>query len=114
MKNQNKFNKNNNASSDIPNIKSKSTWKLPKNYHTINTFIEALNNDVDELLKQKQTLPSNNISQHEKKIISESSKQIDLVFTKADKGGTTVIIYVGDYIEKDKKEVKYEHYYKKS
>ena len=114
MKNQNKFNKNNNASSDILNIKSKSTWKLPKNYHTINTFVEARNNDVDKLLKQKQTLPGNNISQHENKIISEFSKQIDLVFTKADKGGTTVIIYVGDYIEKCKKEVEDENYYKKS
>ena len=114
MKNQNKFSKNDNAFSDILNIKSKSTWKLPKNYHTINTFIEAINNDVDKLLKQKKTLPPNNISQHEKKIISEFSKQIDLVFTKADKGGTIVVIYVGDYIEKYKKEVKDENYYKKS
>ena len=51
LKNQSKFNKNNNLSSDIPNIKSKSTWKLPKNYHTINTFVETRNNDIDELLK---------------------------------------------------------------
>ena len=100
MKNQSKFNKNNNSSSDIPNIKSKSTWKLPKNYHTINTFVETRNNDIDELLKQKQTLPRNNISQHENKIISEFSKQIDLVFTKVDRGGTIVTIYVGDCIVK--------------
>ena len=100
-------------SSDISNIKPKSTWKPQKNYHTINTFIEALDDNIDELFKQKQTFPRNNISQHEKKIISKLSKQKVLVFTKADKGGTTVIVDVGDYVEKDNKEVKYENYYKK-
>ena len=42
--------------SDIPNIKPKSTWEPKKNHHTINSFIEALNNDVDEIFKHKQTL----------------------------------------------------------
>ena len=56
LKKQDKPNKNNNTSSAIPNIKAKSTWEPPKNCHTINTFIEAPNNDVDELFKHKQTL----------------------------------------------------------
>ena len=82
LKNQNKPNENNSTPSDIPNIKFKSTWEPPKNHHTINTFIEALNNDVDELFKHKQTLPRNNISQHEKNITSEFSQRKDLVFTQ--------------------------------
>ena len=53
------------------------------------------------------------ISQYEKNIVNEFSKQKDLVFTKADKGETTVIIDVGDYTEKDNKELKDENYYKK-
>ena len=65
----------------------------PKNHHTINTSIEALNNDIDE-----------------KSIISEFSKREDLVFTK---GGATVILDVKDYIEKAKKELKDENYYKR-
>ena len=32
-------------------------------------------NDVDELFKHKQTLPRNNISQHENNIMSEFSKR---------------------------------------
>ena len=79
----------------------------------MNTFIEALNNDVDELFKHKQTLPRNNISQHEKNIISGFSKREDLVFTKADKGGATVILDVEDYVEKANKELKDKIYYKK-
>ena len=51
-------------------------------------FIQALSDDVDELLKHKQTLPPNNISQHEKKTINAFSKREDLVFTKSGKGNT--------------------------
>ena len=63
--------------------------------------------------KNKQTLPSNNISQHEKNIISAFSKREDLVFTKADKGGATVILDVEDYIERANKELKDDNYYRK-
>ena len=52
-------------------MKPKSTCELQKNHHIIKTFIEARNNDVDELFEHKQTLVSNNISQHEKNIISK-------------------------------------------
>ena len=73
MENQNKLkkNENNSAPLNIPNIKPKSIWEPQKNHRTINTFIEALNSDVDELFKHKQTLPRTNISQHEKNTISE-------------------------------------------
>ena len=65
LKNQSKLNANS-VSSGIPNIKPKSTWEPPKNHH-INRFIEALNNDLDELFKHKQTLLHNN--SHNMKII---------------------------------------------
>ena len=96
LKKQDKPNENNNTSSDIPHIKPKSTSEPLENHHTINTSIEALNNDVDE-----------------KSIISEFSKREDLVFTKADKGGAIVILDVKDYIEKANKELKDENYYKR-
>ena len=66
-----------------------------------------------KLFKHKQTLPRNIISQHEMSIISEFSKQEDLVFTKADKGRATVTLYVEDYMEKANKELKDENYYKR-
>ena len=62
LKKQDKTNENNNTSSDIPNIKPKSTWEPRKNHRTIHTFIESLNKHVDELFKHKQTLPRKNIS----------------------------------------------------
>ena len=60
----------------------------------------ALNNDVD---KHKQTLPGNNMSQHEKNIISKFPKWEDLVFSQADKGRPAIILYAEDYIEKANK-----------
>ena len=30
-------------------IPKKSTWKLDKNHHTVNTFIEAIDNDIENI-----------------------------------------------------------------
>ena len=46
-------------------------------------------------------------------IINKISKRDDLVFTKAGKGGATVILDVEKYIEKANKELNNENYYKK-
>ena len=109
MKNQNKPNENNSTSSDIP----KENWVPQKNRYTINTFTEAVNNDVEKLFKHKLNLSRNNLSKHEKNIISEFSKREDLVFTKADKRGASVILDVEGY-KKINKELKDGNYYKKS
>ena len=84
---QDKPNEDNDTSSDIPNIKPRSTWERPK--HTTS------------------------LTRSQKHLISEFSKQEYLVFTKADKGGTTAILDVEDYIEKANKELKDEKYYKR-
>ena len=62
LKIQDKPNEKNSTSLHISNIKPKSTWEPPKNHRIINTFIVALNNDVNELFKHKQTLIRNNMS----------------------------------------------------
>ena len=67
-------------------------------YH--NTFIEAVDNGIEEILEPKQTLPWSNISKSGKTIINELLKRDYLVFTKADKREATVILDVENYIEK--------------
>ena len=83
------------------------------NYHTINTFIEAVVNNLKEILEYKQALPWNNISKADKTILNEFSKKEDLVFPKADKGRATVIVDVKNYIKKANKILSNENYYKK-
>ena len=51
-------------------------------------------------LQAQTNFTRNNISQHEKNIISVFSKREDLFFTKTDKGGATVILDEKYYIEK--------------
>ena len=96
--------------SDILNVKSKLNWEPQKNY-TSNTYVEAVDNDMEEILEHKQTLQWNNISNADKTVINEFSKRDDLVFTKADKGGATVILGIKNYIEKANKELNNEYYY---
>ena len=86
---ENKTDKNNNSTSDIPNTKPKSNLEPQKNRHTINTFIEAVDNDIEKILENKQILPRSNISKDQKTIINGFSKRDDLVFTEADKVGAT-------------------------
>ena len=41
--------------SDILNVISKLNWEPQKNY-TSNTYVEAVDNDMEEILEHKQTL----------------------------------------------------------
>ena len=38
-------------------IPKKSSWELDKNQHMLNTFIEAMDNNIENLLTKKTTLP---------------------------------------------------------
>ena len=62
LKEGNKTDKNDNTTSDVPNIKPISNWEPQMNHHAIKTFIEAVVNNIREILEYKQTLPWNNIS----------------------------------------------------
>ena len=55
LKEGNKTDKNNNTTSDIPNIKPKSKLERQINHHAIKTFIAVVNN-IKEILEYKQTL----------------------------------------------------------
>ena len=84
-----------------PNIKCKTIWEPKKNHHTVETFIEAVNKDIAERFSHKKKLPNNNnLTDINKNAIEYFSKRNDLVITKAQKGGATVILDVTDYIAK--------------
>ena len=83
-----------------PSIKSKTSWEPKENHRTVETFIEVVNDDVVERFLDKNKLPKNSLTDSDKNTIYHFSKRIDLVITKADKGGTTVVLDVKDYIAK--------------
>ena len=53
-----------------------------------------------ERFSDTKKLPKNNLTDTDKNAIKYFSKRNDLVLTKADKGGATVILDVKDYIAK--------------
>ena len=83
-----------------PNIKSKTNWEPKKNHHTVETFIEAVNKDIVKRSSDTKKLPKNNLIDTDKNAIEYFSKRNNLVITKADKGGATVILDLKDYIAK--------------
>ena len=96
-----------------PNIKSKTNWEPKKNHHTVETFIETVNKDIVERFSDTKKLPKNNLTDTDKNAIEYFSKCNDLVITKADKGGATVILDVKDYIAKANEQLQDNSFYQK-
>ena len=64
----------------------------------LNTFIEAIDNEVENLLNKKTALLKLNLSIQEKEALKELANRDHLIFSKADKVGATVIQDIDSYI----------------
>ena len=62
-----------------PVIKCKSNWEPKKNHHTVETFVEAVENNVVNILQEKKELPSNNLSKCYKAPTDYFTKREDIV-----------------------------------
>ena len=77
-----------------PFIKCKSNWVPKKNHNSIEIFVEAVENNVENILHEKKELRRNYLSKNDKGAIDYFTKQEDIVITKGEKGGATVIMDV--------------------
>ena len=84
-----------------------------KNHHTVETFVEAGENNVESILQEKKPLPKNNLSKIEKAALDYFTKREDIAIIKAGKGGATVIMNVEEYISKANQQIKEYNFYKK-
>ena len=77
---------------------SNKKWKPNKNRQIIETYIAA----AERELKQQRDISDNkgqkNLSKSERIALKELSDLTDIIITKADKGGTVVIMDANDYI----------------
>ena len=94
-------------------IKSKTNWEPKKNHYTVETFIEAVNKNIVERFSDTKKLTKNNLTDTDKNAIAYFSKRNDLVLTKADKDGATVIQDVKDYIAKANEQLQDNSFYQK-
>ena len=73
-------------------VKCKCNWEPRKNHHNIETFVEAVENNVENILQKNKNLSRNNLSEKDKAEIDYFTKPEDIVITKADKRGATDIM----------------------
>ena len=65
------------------------------------------------ILQEKKELPRNSLSENDESVIDYFTKREDIIITKADKGGTTVIMVVEKHISKSNQQFKDEKLYEK-
>ena len=81
-------------------------------HHTVNTFIEAFNNDLKNE-PNKEAPQKNNLNKHERKALEDLKNRTDIVITNVDKGGAVVIQDVAEYINEANRQLSNQEFYKK-
>ena len=89
----------------------KSDWIPPKIPPVIETFITAVNNDVNEASTKE--IPNDNLSIQEQKAMKDLQDRSDIIIKKADKGGAVVIWNTEDYIKEADRQLNDTTSYKK-
>ena len=105
-----------NASAEDQLFKPKTNkkWRLDKNHHTVETYIEATKNAVEtEEQNINKNKYYNNLTKGERKALKELADRIDIIITKADQGGAVVIIDVDDYVKEAEHQLNNKAGYKK-
>ena len=88
-----------------------SSWLPKKIHHNVQTYIEAVKND---LTQEPTTNPTrSNLSPAERKAMEELSQREDIIISKADKGGAVVIQEVDDYVAEANRQLGDSEYYKR-
>ena len=69
-------------------------WTPKFNHHSVDTFISCVTKELKEC--KPNPIPHDNLSPKERQTLKELSSRDDIIITKADKGGATVILDVKD------------------
>ena len=89
------------------------TW-IPKNNHrSIETFIEATRNEINNEIKKTKRPNYSNLSVKEPKALQQLQSKDDTVITETDKVGVVVILDVEDYIKEAERHLHNTENYKK-
>lgn len=92
-------------------FKPKSNWEPKTVHHSVETFCEALRNEMRNSTDERKCY--SNLTNLELQAMDELRKRDDLIFTKADKGGALVIMDVNDYIREAHRQLEDTQFYKR-
>ena len=83
----------------------------PKNHHTIETFMEASNNEINEKIAHIKPPKYSNLSKGKQKALASQQEKDDITIANAYKGGAVVFMDEMDYIEKSERELNNKKHY---
>ena len=78
-------------------IKNKETWTPKETHHTVSTYIDLVENDINETTNKKKL--KSNLTYKEYIAMEELAKRKDLIITNADNGEAVVTMDTGSYIK---------------
>ena len=93
-------------------IKTKEKWTPKETHHTISTYIDLVENDINALMKEPTKKLKSNLTYKEHAAMEELAKRKDLIITNADKGGAVVIMDTDSYIKEANGQLSYKTSYK--
>ena len=88
------------------------TWEPKTTHHTVSTFLESFKQDAMIALNKAKPNISKNLTKDEEIALKNLMKRTDIVISKADKGGATVIMDVDDYINEAKRQLEDGNFYR--
>ena len=88
-------------------------WTPSQNHHSIETFIDLVQHDINDPKILNTKRPKDNLTKGEQKALEELSKRDDIIIRNADKGGAIVIMDIDRYISKAQCQLNDENDYKK-
>ena len=80
-------------------VKNKEKWTPKESHHTVSTYVDLAESDINALMKQPAKKLRYNLTYKEHTAMQELSKSKDLIITNADKGGAVVIMGTCSYIK---------------
>ena len=89
------------------------TWEPQYTHHTVKTFLEGLERDLNEVQPNTKRVTFHNLSKEERASLQKLQKMDVIIITKADKGVATVILDVKDYIAEAVRQLNDIHSYEK-
>ena len=75
------------------------TWAPNNNHHSIDTFMEAAHNEINNEIEKTKRPNYSNLFVKEQKTLQKLQSRDSIVITEADKGDAVVMLDVEDYLK---------------
>ena len=84
---------------NLSKSKKKTKWTPKETHHTLKTFIDLIQHDINDIKTKQVKNPKSNLSNGEKEAMKHLAKRKDINIDTANKGGGVVFMDTENYIK---------------